>query len=84
MSPLLLLGFLDLFNFLKKYGNNVKENSSLVNKEKLRLLSSYKYYVSKVGDEENAELKNPLNPENEELKEKVKEIFGKESNIFNN
>lgn len=66
-----------LFNFLKKYGNNVNDNSSLVNKEKLRLLSSYKFFVSKVGDEESSELKNPLNPENDELKERVEEIMAR-------
>lgn len=62
-----------LVEFLKKQGVRVQSNKELMNKEKLRLLRDYRYYLKKVKESSTVsnDLQNPLYPSDPEEREKV-------------
>jgi hypothetical protein len=65
-----------LLELLKSLGSEVKTNQELLNMDKITLLNQYKEYLKqKMEDEENEEIKNPLNVEDPEEREKIREIL---------
>lgn len=75
-----------MIDFLQEQGINVSGNSELIDQPKLKLLKEYKYYLDrKKNDKEGADLRNPLTPEDDEQRVKVKEALKrpliKEDNI---
>lgn len=63
-----------MVEFLREQGIEVKKNKELINRGKAKLLQDYKHYLRGV-KEEIADLKNPLKPEEDEKKKKVKETM---------
>lgn len=63
-----------LIELLKSQGFPIKENRELVNKEKQRLLGSYRYYLRKVADGDKT-IKNPLSPEKDDDRLRIQKIF---------
>jgi len=66
-----------LIEVLRKHNANIQTNTILVDKEKLKLLSSYKRYLvnmKDVGKDSVVEFENPLKPLEEEKQEKVSQI----------
>ncbi len=65
-----------LIHQLKRLNAKVKYNTELVNAQKLSLLNSYKKYLMQLKDqnEEDSDLENPLYPEGEAAKKRVKEV----------
>ena len=56
----------------------IKKNSELVDKEQLAILNSYRYYLKEKKDETKQDsISNPLKPDSDELKLKVKEILNR-------
>lgn len=67
--------FMELFSILDP---SIKSNADLVNREQQSLLMKYKYYLTKLAtasDDEKVNLINPLKPEDEEIRLKIKEIL---------
>lgn len=66
-----------MVEFLKKQGLRIQANKELVNKEKLRLLRDYRYYLKQMKESSTVanDLKNPLQPSDPEEREKVNEIM---------
>lgn len=63
---------IDLF---RQYTTGVKFNQELINPRKLKLLGDYKNYLVAKKQDTEALLENPLKPEAQEQKDKVKEIM---------
>lgn len=67
--------FMEFFSMIDP---SIKRNKELVNKDQLSILQQYKYYLAKKANEDEQvkeENKNPLKPETEEGKLKVKEAL---------
>jgi len=60
-------------NILQKYGTNFVDNKNLMNEEKIKLINSYKTYLTAIKEDKTLkeELISPLKPEDIEEKEKV-------------
>lgn len=63
-----------IIDLLKAEGFPVKSNRELVNGAKVKLLGSYKYFLMKQKDGDT-EIKNPLQPDDAEARERVEKIF---------
>lgn len=64
-----------MVDFLKTFNSKVKSNSEIINRKKVKLLSDYKNYLLAVKKEKETPIPNPLQPEAEEKKERVREIM---------
>ncbi len=60
-------------NILARYGTHFLDNKSLMNEEKVKLMDSYKKYLTAIKEDKTLkeELESPLKPEDIEEKEKV-------------
>jgi hypothetical protein len=65
--------------FIGRTGSSITKNKQLINEEKIKLLRTYKSYLSSKSGK--GEASSPLNPESPEAKARVVEVF--KSNTFN-
>lgn len=65
-----------LMDFLESEKSVIRKNNELVDKEQLALLNSYRYYLKEKKDESKQDsIPNPLKPESDDLRAKVKDIL---------
>jgi hypothetical protein len=76
LSSLLTNNSTHMIDLLKAIDGDFRDNRDLINKDQENLLRQYRYYLSRLSkDEDNSDLSNPLEPESEEAREKVKTIM---------